>query len=70
MIQLDDTFIASEKIEYADLFADVLRQKEAVALYTRLIEEREKILSREEPNPPRDNLDPTNSSSCCYYTIL
>ena len=29
MIKLDDTSIAREKIEYADLFADVFRQKDA-----------------------------------------
>ena len=70
MIQLEDTAIASEKIVYADLFADMLRQKEAITLYTRLIEEREKILSSEEPNPPGDNLDPSNGRSCCYSSAL
>ena len=70
MIQLEDTSIANDKIEYGDLFADVLRQKEAVTLYTMLIEERERILSSEEPNPPGDNLDPSNGRSCCYSRAL
>ena len=70
MIQLEDTSIANDKIEYGDLFADVLRQKEAVTLYTMLIEERERILSSEEPNPPGDNLDPSNGRSCCYSSAL
>ena len=70
MIQLEDTSIANDKIEYGDLFADVLRQKEAVTLYTMLIEERERILSSEEPNPPGDNLDPSNGRSCCYISTL
>ena len=70
MIQLEDTSIANDKIEYGDLFADVLRQKEAVTLYTMLIEERERILSSEEPNPPGDNLDPSNGRSCCYSSTL
>ena len=70
MIRIDDSSIASKKIEYTDLFADVLRQKEAVTLYTSLIEEREKMLHNMEPNPPGDNLDPSNGRSCCCSTTL
>ena len=67
---MDSTTISNGKVTYDDLFADVYRQNEAVALYTLLIEEREKLIKERDSNPPGDNLDPSTGGRCCCSDTL
>ena len=62
--------IARNKIEYEDIFADTIKQKEVVTYYSTVIEKRENFLKKEE-NPPGDKLDPSGSSSNrCSSTLF
>ena len=67
---VDSTQLSSGKVIYDDLFADVYRQKEGVALYTVLIEKRENLIKERDSNPPGDNLDPSTGGRCCCSDAL
>ena len=60
--------IASNKIEYNDIFKDVYKQKEVTTYFTSLLESREKAIQENE-NPPGDKLD-QSSCNCCNSTIF
>ena len=58
--------IARNKISYNDLFCDVSKQKEAVSLFSDLIELKEELT-----NPPGDKLGPSiDSSQCCRNAVF
>ena len=66
---ISNTITACDKVEYSDIFKEPHRQKEIVALYKILIEEREKILKAKSSDPPGENLDPsTGCNLCCSDT--
>ena len=67
---VDSTQLSSGKVIYDDLFADVYRQKEGVALYTVLIEKRENLIKERDPNPRGDNMDPSTGGCCCCSDAL
>ena len=70
-LTVDSSSISCGKVLYGDLFADVSRQKEAVTLYTTLIEEREKQIKEKDSDPPGDNLDPsTGRPWCCSNSLF
>ena len=57
-------------VKYEDIFSNTNKQKEAVVLFTRLIEIRTKILKSTE-NPPGDILDPSMGNRlCCSDTLF
>ena len=59
--------VASGKVEYQDLFSDIRRQKEAITLFTELIEDKE----TKQEIPPGDKLDPSvGLNQCCRNTFF
>ena len=70
-LRVDSSLISCGKVVYSDLFADVYKQKEAVTLYTLLMEEREKQINERDSNPPGDNLDlSTGRHWCCSDALF
>ena len=61
--------VASGDVEYEDIFGNVKKQKEAVVLFTRLLEVRTEII-KEKENPPVDVLDPSMGANLCYSDII
>ena len=62
--------LSQGKVLYEDIFGDTIKQKEAVVLFTRLIDARAKVLKERESNPPGDQLDPSMGSSLCCVNAL
>ena len=56
--------IATQKVEYSNLFSDIKKQKEAVLLFKLLLDEREKLC------PPGANLDPSTATDLCCSSNL
>ena len=67
-IKLSSNDISCSKIEYNNLFGDIVEQKEIISMFTRLLDARHKTLNEEE-DPPGEMLDPsTSNSKCCDST--
>ena len=62
---ISNTITACDKVEYSDIFKEPHRQKEIVALYKILIEERETILKAKSSDPQGENLDPSMGCDLC-----
>ena len=56
-------------VKYDDIFSNTARQKEAVVLYTRLMEIRRRIMKSTD-NPPGDILDPSMVCSNTLFTLV
>ena len=62
--------VAIGEVKYDDIFSNTSKQKQAVVLFTRLIEMRTKILKSTD-NPPGAILDPSMGNRlCCSDTLL
>ena len=70
-LEIASNELATGKIVYEDIFADVKKQKEVVDLFSKLIDLRLKLLKDKDNQPPGDDLDPS-MGSCprCVDTVF
>ena len=62
---IESNDIACGKVAYEDIFGSVIRQKEAITLFTQLLEIKEGLVKHKTPNPPGEKLDPSISHNLC-----
>ena len=63
--------LAKGQVVYEDIFGEVNKQKEAVVLFSKLMEVREKVLQDRDNQPPEDILDPSMGNRlCCVDTVF
>ena len=59
------------QVDYKDIFGEVRKQKEAVVLFCKLLEARDRLLQDRDNQPPEDILDPSMGNRlCCVDTVL